>query len=165
MSNVEDTNQQSRHSHNRKGSMKPITRRGIIAAGGGAVGFAALAASRGTLANTLQPVKPETDKAKLNGRFKDKVVLITGATSGIGKTTAESFAREGAKVMFCGRRENLGRQVEAGIRKFGGEATYMRADVRDPKQVKAFVDATVTKYGRLDIAFNNAGVSDPHKEI
>jgi len=41
----------------------------------------------------------------------------------------------------------------------------MRADVRDPKQVKAFVDATVTKYGRLDIAFNNAGVSDPHKEI
>jgi len=60
---------------------------------------------------------------------------------------------------------NLGRQVESSIRKFGGEATYMRVDVRDPKQVKAFVDATVTKYGRLDIAFNNAGVSDPHKEI
>jgi len=65
--------------------------------------------------------------------------------------------------MFCGRRENLGRQVESSIQ-FGGEAT-LYVDVRDPKQVKAFVDATVTKYGRLDIAFNNAGVSDPHKEI
>lgn len=165
MSNAENTNQQPRNTHNRKGFMKRITRRGIIAAGGSVVGFATLAASRGVLANTMQPVKPETSKANLNGRFEDKVVLITGATSGIGKTTAEAFAREGAKVMFCGRRENIGRQVEAGIRKFGGEATYMRADVRDPKQVKAFVDAAVAKYGRLDIAFNNAGIAEPHGEI
>ncbi len=165
MSKTENTSQQPEPSLKKKGSRKPITRRGIIAAGGGAIGVVALTASRGVLANTMQPVKPETSKANLNGRFKGKVVLITGATSGIGKTTVEAFAREGAKVMFCGRRENLGRQVEAGIRKFGGEATYMRADVRDPKQVKAFVDATVAKYDRLDIAFNNAGVSDPHKEI
>lgn len=165
MSKAENTSQQPRHSHNRKGSMKRITRREIIAAGGGAVGLATLAASRGVFANTLRPVKPEIGKANLNGRFKDKVVLITGATSGIGKTTAEAFAREGAKVMFCGRREDLGREVEAGIQKFGGEATYMLADVRDPKQVKAFVDATVAKYGRLDIAFNNAGIAEPHGEV
>jgi NAD(P)-dependent dehydrogenase (short-subunit alcohol dehydrogenase family) len=100
-----------------------------------------------------------------SGQFAGKVVLITGATSGIGKVTAQAFAREGAKVFFCGRRENLGRAVEAEIRQAGGEATYMRADVRQADEVKAFVDACVAKYGRLDIAFNNAGVDYPPNAI
>jgi hypothetical protein len=92
-------------------------------------------------------------------RFQNKVVLITGATSGIGRAAAEQFVAEGAKVAFCGRRENLGHEVESIIRSRGGEATYIRADVRDESQVKAFVDQTVRKYGRLDVAFNNAGIT------
>jgi NAD(P)-dependent dehydrogenase (short-subunit alcohol dehydrogenase family) len=93
------------------------------------------------------------------------VALVTGGTSGIGRATAELFASEGAKVAFCGRREALGREVEEGIRTAGGDALYMRADVRDEAQVKAFVDATVDRYGRLDIAFNNAGTDKPPAPI
>lgn len=92
-------------------------------------------------------------------RFLGKVVLITGATSGIGRAAAEQFAAEGGKVAFCGRRINLGHAVEAGIRSRGGEATYIHADVRDESQVKSFVDQTVHKYGKLDVAFNNAGIT------
>lgn len=100
-----------------------------------------------------------------SGPFAGKVALITGATSGIGRTTAELFASNGARVAFCGRREALGREVEAGIRKAGGEAFYMRADVREEAEVKAFVDATIARYGRLDIAFNNAGIDKPPAPI
>jgi len=99
------------------------------------------------------------------GLIAGRVALITGATSGIGRTTAELFAREGAKVAFCGRREALGQEVEAGIREAGGEAYYVRADMRDETHVKAFVDAAVSRYGRLDIAFNNAGIDRPPAPI
>lgn len=102
-----------------------------------------------------------TTKTIVSGRqrFKEKVIIVTGATSGIGRAAAEQFAAEGGKVAFCGRRENLGHEVEAGIRSRGGEATYIRADVRDESQVKGFVDQAMRKYGRLDVAFNNAGVT------
>lgn len=92
------------------------------------------------------------------GRFTGKGVLITGATSGIGRTTAEAFAREGAHVLFNGRREALGRQVEADIRVFGGSAAYLRGDVRDPKQVEEFVAEGIRRFGRIDVLYNNAGV-------
>nr|CEL21351.1 Dehydrogenases with different specificities (related to short-chain alcohol dehydrogenases) [Kibdelosporangium sp. MJ126-NF4] len=90
-----------------------------------------------------------------------KVVLITGATSGIGEATARAFAASGARVYFCGRRERLGEQVAASIRSAGGEATFRRADVRDEAQVRDLVDACVRRYGRLDVAVNNAGIESP----
>ena len=118
-------------------------------------------AMAGSLAACTHPTVAPTSRTDVPARqrFQNKVVIITGATSGIGRAAAEQFAAEGGRVAFCGRRENLGRNVESSIRSRGGEATYIRADVRDESQVKAFVDQTVQKYGRLDVAFNNAGVT------
>lgn len=92
-------------------------------------------------------------------RFDGKVVLITGATSGIGRAAALQFAWEGGKVSFCGRREKLGQQVENEIRSHGGEASNVQADVRKESDVRAFVDKTVQKYGALNVAFNNTGIT------
>ena len=132
-------------------SEKTMDRRAMI-------GLAATAAAGTLTACSHAPVAaPAASPARL--RFQGKVVLITGATSGIGRAAALLFAAEGGKVAFCGRRENLGHEVESLIRSRGGEATYIRADVRDESQVKAFVDRTVQKYGRLDVAFNNAGIT------
>jgi len=100
-----------------------------------------------------------------SGGVSGKVVLITGATSGIGRATAELFARSGARVAFCGRREALGKEVEALIRADGGDARYFKADVRDEAQVAEFVRATVSVYGGIEIAFNNAGVDRPPATI
>jgi NAD(P)-dependent dehydrogenase (short-subunit alcohol dehydrogenase family) len=90
--------------------------------------------------------------------FQDKVVLITGGTSGIGRTTALAFAKAGAKVVVAGRRENEGMAVVSEIKSAGGEAIFVRTDVAQEVEVKALVEKTVATYGRLDVAFNNAGV-------
>jgi len=90
--------------------------------------------------------------------FEGKVALVTGGTSGIGKATAIAFAQAGAKVVLSGRREKEGAQVVAEINKVGGDAAFVRADVANDADVKAMVDFTVDKFGRLDVAFNNAGV-------
>ena len=81
-------------------------------------------------------------------RFDGKVVLITGATSGIGRAAALQFASEGGKVSFCGRRERLGQQVENEIRSLGGEATYVQADVRKESDVRAFVKLRPANLGK-----------------
>lgn len=93
-----------------------------------------------------------------NDTFQGKVALVTGGTSGIGKATAIAFGHAGAKVVLTGRREKEGAQVVAEIKKLGGDAAFVRADVAKDSEVKAMVDFTVDKFGRLDVAFNNAGV-------
>jgi NAD(P)-dependent dehydrogenase (short-subunit alcohol dehydrogenase family) len=93
-----------------------------------------------------------------NGKLNGKVALVTGGTSGIGRATAIAFARDGAKVVLTGRREKEGAQVVAEVKKLGGDAAFVRADVAKDADVKAMVDFTIDKFGRLDIAFNNAGV-------
>ncbi len=90
--------------------------------------------------------------------FQNKVVLITGATSGIGKVSALAFAKAGANVVVSGRREAEGLAVVAEIKAAGGEATFVKADVAVEAEVAELVAKTVSTYGRLDVAFNNAGV-------
>ena len=93
-----------------------------------------------------------------SNHFSGKTALVTGGTSGIGKTTALEFARAGAQVVVSGRREKEGADVVAEIQKLGGVAAFIRTDIAKEAEVKAMVDFTVATYGRLDIAFNNAGV-------
>ena len=117
------------------------------------------AAVAGSLAACSQPAHPAVSATPARRRFEGKVVIITGATSGIGRAAALAFAAEGAKVGFCGRREGLGHALEQQIRTRGAEATYTRADVRVENDVKSFVDQVAARYGRIDIAFNNAGIT------
>jgi NAD(P)-dependent dehydrogenase (short-subunit alcohol dehydrogenase family) len=85
------------------------------------------------------------------------VVLITGALTGIGRATAVAFAKEGAKLIVSGRREDAGQQLATELRKLGAEAEFIRADVRHDDDVRDLVERTVARYGRLDVAVNNAG--------
>jgi NAD(P)-dependent dehydrogenase (short-subunit alcohol dehydrogenase family) len=87
-----------------------------------------------------------------------KVALVTGGSSGIGRATAIKFGERGAKVVVAARREKESKETVEIIRKAGGEAMFVQTDVRIASQVENMVNQTVKKYGRLDIAFNNAGV-------
>lgn len=93
------------------------------------------------------------------GLADGKIVLVTGAASGIGKASAALFAQEGAKVMLSDVDEDLGKRVAAEIRAEGGETFFRAADVTDEAQVEALVAATVEAYGGLDAAHNNAGIT------
>ncbi len=90
--------------------------------------------------------------------LKDKVVLITGASSGIGEATAKRLSRAGAKLMLAARREENLKQVSEAIKADGGEAAYKVTNVTDRSQVQALADATLEIYGRIDVLFNNAGL-------
>jgi NAD(P)-dependent dehydrogenase (short-subunit alcohol dehydrogenase family) len=85
------------------------------------------------------------------------VVLITGALTGIGRATALAFARDGARVVVSGRREEAGRALAGELRALGAQAEFFRADVRHESEVRAMVEYAVERFGRLDIAVNNAG--------
>ena len=85
------------------------------------------------------------------------VVLITGALTGIGRATALAFAKEGARVVVSGRHEEEGKKLAAEMRQLGAEAEFVRADVRRDEEVRKLVDKTVERFGRLDVAVNNAG--------
>jgi NAD(P)-dependent dehydrogenase (short-subunit alcohol dehydrogenase family) len=85
------------------------------------------------------------------------VVLITGALTGIGRATSQAFARSGARVVVSGRHDEAGQALAEELRDVGAEAEFVRADVRHEDEVRDLVDRTVARFGRLDIAVNNAG--------
>jgi NAD(P)-dependent dehydrogenase (short-subunit alcohol dehydrogenase family) len=85
------------------------------------------------------------------------VVLITGALTGIGRATAVTFAKEGARVVVSGRRDEEGKKLVGEMRKLGAESEFIRADVRHEEEVRKLIDKTVERFGRLDVAVNNAG--------
>jgi NAD(P)-dependent dehydrogenase (short-subunit alcohol dehydrogenase family) len=89
----------------------------------------------------------------MNGR----VVLITGALTGIGRATAVAFAKEGSRVLISGRREEEGEKLVAELRNLGAEAEFIRCDVRQEEDLRGLVDETVARFGRLDAAVNCAG--------
>jgi NAD(P)-dependent dehydrogenase (short-subunit alcohol dehydrogenase family) len=90
--------------------------------------------------------------------FQGKVALVTGGTSGIGRAAAIAFAREGAKVVVAGRRATEGEETVRLIRAKGGDALFVATDVAQEAQVKNLIGRTLEKFGRLDYAFNNAGI-------
>jgi cyclopentanol dehydrogenase len=99
------------------------------------------------------------------GRLEGKVALITGGASGIGEATAKLFAQEGAKVVVADLQTEKGKTVVAAIKRSGGEATFVRANVTREGDAKRMVTSTVAKYGRLDILFNNAGVENSKPDV
>lgn len=88
----------------------------------------------------------------------DKVALVTGGTSGIGRAAAIAFANAGADVVIVGRRETEGLTTAKLVQQAGKKALFFRADVSEESECKQMVEATVEKFGRLDYAFNNAGI-------
>ena len=91
-------------------------------------------------------------------QFTGKVALITGGNAGIGRAAAIEFAKQGAKVVVSGRREKEGHEVIAEIKALGGEAIFVKTDVSKASDVKAMIEQTLATFGRLDFAFNNAGI-------
>jgi 3(or 17)beta-hydroxysteroid dehydrogenase len=89
------------------------------------------------------------------GRVEDKVAIVTGAASGIGRGCAEALAREGARVVLADVNESLGREAAKAI---GGDAFFVRHDVSDEASWRAVIDATLARFGRLDVLVNNAGI-------
>jgi len=99
-------------------------------------------------------------------KFSGRVALVTGGASGIGKVTAQFFGREGAKVIVA-TDANIkgGEETVSLIKKAGGEATFVKCDVRKAEDVEVMVDTCVKKYGRLDYAFNNAGIGPDGRRV
>src|SRR6267378_4900690 len=101
-----------------------------------------------TLESTVQPSKDQVTSP---------AVLITGALTGIGRATALAFAREGARIVVSGRHDDKGKALVSELNELGAEATFIKSDVRHEYEVRTLVDETVRRFGRLDVAVNNAG--------
>lgn len=95
----------------------------------------------------------------MSNKLKDRVAIVVGSTSGIGKAMAEAYAAEGAKVVITGRRKEIGDQIVNDLTKAGFQASFYQIDVTDPKQCESLIEDTVKKYNRLDILVNNAGIA------
>lgn len=106
--------------------------------------------------NRVEPAITENMRPSAN-RLTGKTVIVTGATSGIGKATAMLCAHEGANVVFAGRRAEKGAAVAEEIASFGGSATFVRADVTVDEDLQRVVDIAIERFGRIDGLFNNAG--------
>src|ERR1700755_1283816 len=98
-----------------------------------------------------------TKHCQRNTQMNNPVVLITGALTGIGRATALAFAHDGARLVVSGRREEAGHALANEVRGRGAEAEFVRADVRHEDDVRKLIDETVARFGRLDVAINNAG--------
>jgi len=99
-------------------------------------------------------------------KLKDRVAIVTGATSGIGEASARLFAEEGARVAVAGRDETRGRKVAAAIEASGGKTIFVRTDVTRADDCRRLVDETLRAFGgRLDVLFHNAGVYHPHNAV
>lgn len=99
------------------------------------------------------------------GLLENKIAVITGANSGIGKKTAEIFAQQGATVVLAARRLEKLQEVEAAIKAAGGEALSVQGDVSIQSDCQHIVEEAVKKYGRIDVLVNNAGMADKHRPI
>lgn len=95
------------------------------------------------------------------GSLNGKVAIVTGASSGLGEAAARLMAAEGARVVLAARRDDQGLAVERAIKEAGGEALFVRTDVTKRADIEALVDRTVSTFGRLDCAVNNAGITGP----
>jgi NAD(P)-dependent dehydrogenase (short-subunit alcohol dehydrogenase family) len=98
----------------------------------------------------------------MSGRLKDKVAIITGGTSGIGRRAVEVFAEEGASVLIAARREEEGRKL---VKRLGDKVAFLRTDVSLEADVNRMIDYAVDRFGHLDCLFNNAGAPAPHVGI
>ena len=106
----------------------------------------------------LDTKKVEISMRNTTNRFDEKIVLITGGTSGIGEATAIQFANEGAKVIITGRRTDRGEAVVQRIRQSGGEAIHIHADHVKSADCQRVIGSVIEKFGHVDILFNNAGI-------
>jgi short-subunit dehydrogenase len=107
----------------------------------------------------MPEIKKRENIIKFKPKFNDKVIIITGASSGIGRACAFEFADNGAKVVLAARRENELKKVEEEIKKQGGEAISVKTDVKNIDNCKCLIDKTIEKYGKIDVLINNAGIS------
>jgi NAD(P)-dependent dehydrogenase (short-subunit alcohol dehydrogenase family) len=107
----------------------------------------------------------QTEETCMSEELNNKVALITGGTTGIGRDTAVRFAKAGAKVVFTGRREAEGKETLALVKAAGGDGLFILSDVAQSAQVQSAVQKTVEKFGRLDVAFNNAGIEGANAPI
>lgn len=95
----------------------------------------------------------------MSKKLQDRVAIVVGSTSGIGKAVASRFAEQGAKVVVTGRRKERGDAIVSELKEKGYEATFIMVDVNEPEQCKALIEGTVEKYGGIDILVNNAGIA------
>jgi NAD(P)-dependent dehydrogenase (short-subunit alcohol dehydrogenase family) len=106
-----------------------------------------------TTTKAVQSSTTQTTADQVTGR----AVLITGALTGIGRATALAFAREGARIVVSGRHADKGKALVSELQEIGAEATFIKSDVRHEDEIRTLVDETVNRFGRLDVAVNNAG--------
>ena len=106
----------------------------------------------------LQSKHLRKEKDRMSAKLSGKTVIVTGGNLGIGKAASLLFAAEGANVIIAGRREDEGKSVVDEISAAGGSAIFVRTDVSSPDDCKALVDIAVSQFGKLDAAFNNAGL-------